>query len=249
MSRRIRGALRRGRDLEVRVITAAALIFAPLSLFGDLISIDMQLAVCTVGIGLLVQRLAPREPGLRLRGREEVLRADVYERLRSAREVWMFAPSGQNFLSTVNRAALREHVLAREDGLLKAVILDPGLSTMVETATRHLGGDHSTRSFAEALRWSYTELSMLCGGGVMGRGAVRLLGFNPGFSVVAIDPSSRNGVLIVEFHGFRNPSSAARMHLRLTPADGVWYGYWLGQFEQLWEVAGTAGPSCTTLQG
>ncbi|MEO3788434.1 hypothetical protein ABGB12_34325 [Actinocorallia sp. B10E7] len=248
MWRRIRWDLPRRRDLEARMVTGVALLFAVLSLFGDLVSTDMQLAVCTVGIGLLVHRLTPREPEPRLCAREELLRADVYERLRSAREVWMFAPSGQNFLSAVNRATLREHVLARERGVLRAVVLDPELPATVETAARHLSGDHPTMPFPEALCWAYAELSELCAGGTMGRGEVRLLGFNPGFSIVAIDPSSRKGMLIVEFHGFHNPSSAARMHLRLTSADGDWYRYWLGQFEQLWEATGTAGSPCTTLR-
>jgi len=63
------------------------------------------------------------------------------------------------------------------------------------------------------------------------------LDFNPGFSLVAIDPGARNGLVIAEFHGFRSDVALARMHIELTPASRQWYGYWLEQFERIWCAA------------
>jgi hypothetical protein len=66
----------------------------------------------------------------------------------------------------------------------------------------------------------------------------RLASYNPGFSLVAIDPGARHGVVMVEFHGFHNQVTNTRMHIELTRAiSDQWYSYWLGQFERIWQAA------------
>ncbi len=66
----------------------------------------------------------------------------------------------------------------------------------------------------------------------------RLLDYNPGFSLVAIDPSARDGRLIVEFHGFHNEATSSRMHMELARQQSDhWYAYWSEQFNRIWEAA------------
>jgi hypothetical protein len=66
----------------------------------------------------------------------------------------------------------------------------------------------------------------------------KLLNYNPGFSLVAVDPSSRNGQVIVEFHGFHNEATSSRMHIELTRQQSErWYTYWTEQFQRIWDAA------------
>ena len=61
-----------------------------------------------------------------------------------------------------------------------------------------------------------------------------------GFSIVAVDPTSRNGRIIVEFHGFHNKATSSRMHIELTRHQSEpWYGYWTEQFQRIWDAAAT----------
>ena len=56
--------------------------------------------------------------------------------------------------------------------------------------------------------------------------------------MVAIDPSSRGGRVIVEFHAFHNEATSSRMHVELTRKQSDhWYSYWTDQFERIWSAA------------
>jgi hypothetical protein len=66
----------------------------------------------------------------------------------------------------------------------------------------------------------------------------KVLDYNPGFSLVAIDPTARNGHIIVEFHGFHNEATSTRMHIELSRQQSEkWYAYWTDQFEGIWDAA------------
>jgi hypothetical protein len=72
----------------------------------------------------------------------------------------------------------------------------------------------------------------------VGRFEHRFAAYNPGFSLVAIDPQAKHGVVIVEFHGFHNESTGSRMHLELRRQDSQhWFDYWADQFDHIWRSA------------
>jgi hypothetical protein len=55
---------------------------------------------------------------------------------------------------------------------------------------------------------------------------------------VAVDPDTKNGRIIVEFHGYRNESTDKRMNIELTRENSDrWYTYWTGQFQSMWDRA------------
>ena len=57
------------------------------------------------------------------------------ERLRDAKEVWIFAPSAVNILSAHNCELLRTGILNRPDGIVRVVVLD--LRKRVSRAASH----------------------------------------------------------------------------------------------------------------
>lgn len=52
----------------------------------------------------------------------------------------------------------------------------------------------------------------------------KFLDYNLGFGLVACNPTSRNGRIIVEFNGFHNEATSSRMHIELSRQQSErWY--------------------------
>jgi hypothetical protein len=110
----------------------------------------------------------------------------------------------------------------------------------VQFATRQLDDslDFPSQLFRSSLEATVRQLQRMAAWRERGSFEYRLADYNPGFSLVAIDPGSRHGAVIVEFHGFHNQVTNTRMHIELTRAiSDQWCTYWLGQFERIWQAA------------
>jgi hypothetical protein len=196
-------------------------------------------------VGLLVYRITlPDAPssGLNdlLNDRTAFEGNPLIQRVRTAREVWIFAPSAINILSAQHCEQLRHGPLGRADGILRAVVLDPRNETAMRLATRQLDDslDYPIQDFRASLQTTLQQIRTMSGWATSGDLRWRLLDYNPGFSLVAIDPSTRHGSVIVEFHAFHNETTSSRMHLQLTRrASERWYLYWLEQFDRIWQEA------------
>ncbi len=247
--RRIGRDIKNRRHVEAYVVSAAAVIFAVLSVVGDIVPDDIRWAVLFAGVGLLVytttvpdRSITSLETFLGDRSAFEV--KPLSTRLRAATEVWMFAPSGVNFLAPQHCDMLRKDVLSRADGIVRIVVLDGVEDEAVNIAVQQLDDsvDYPMQRFRPSLSSVADQLDTMAGWSVSGSFAYRLLGYNPGFSLVAIDPGERHGTVIVEFHAFHNESTASRMHLELTRFDSErWYAYWVDQFDHIW--AGARSPT------
>jgi hypothetical protein len=161
-------------------------------------------------------------------------------RLREASELWVFAPSAINLLPPQNCDTIRTTILANPDGVVRVVVLDPAAETAVQLATRQLDDslDFPSQLFRSSLEATIRQLQRMTGWRERGSFEYRLADYNPGFSLVAIDPGARHGAVIVEFHGFHNQVTNTRMHIELTRAiSEQWYSYWLSQFERIWAAA------------
>src|SRR3712207_2127188 len=115
----------------------------------------------------------------------------------------MYAPTGVNVLLR-HSGDLKSWM--DKGGRIKIVVQDPS-SPMVEAIRAQL--DFFT-DFDSSLNAALATLSKNASPDRM---EFRLLSFNPGFSLVIIDPQGKSGHLIVEFHGFRDNSIADRMHI------------------------------------
>lgn len=243
--RRIGRDLRQLHNIDAYAVALIVFAFAVLSLAGDILPDNARWAVLLVGVGILVFRVTL--PDHLAACADDVLKdrsgfedKPFSARLREAREVWVFAPSAINLLTPQNCDTIRTTVLANPDGVMRAVVLDPAADTAVQLATRQLDDslDYPTQLFRSSLEATLRQLQRMAAWHERGSFECRLADYNPGFSMVAIDPSCRHGVVIVEFHGFHNRGTNTRMHVELTRAiSDQWYTYWLAQFELIWQAA------------
>lgn len=243
--RRIGKDIRERRHLDAYAVTVLAVVFAVLSVVGDSVPDGLRWGALLAGVGLLVYRVTMPE-GVSgqaddiLNDRSSFEDRPLPTRLRNAREVWVFAPSGVNLLSPQNCETLRSTVLNDPNGVVRVVLLDPAEEQAVELAVRQLDDSHGRqlKMFRSSLEATVQQLRRMSRLQLRGDFEYRLLDQNPGFSLVAIDPSTRNGVVIVEFHGFHNELTNSRMHIEITRTDAErWYAYWLEQFDHLWQAA------------
>jgi hypothetical protein len=243
--RRVSRDLRDRRFIDVYSVAIVAFVLALVSLIGYGSS-QLRWTVVLAALGLLVLRITIPETAPEasvdelLRDRFAFDGVPLADRLKDAREIWIFAPSGVNLLSAHNCELLRAGPLSRANGAVRVVVLDPSLDTAIDLATRQLDDslDYPTQKFRASLEATIGKLEAIAGWPVVGSFEYRLLAYNPGFSLVAIDPSSRGGRVIVEFHAFHNEATSSRMHVELTRKQSDhWYTYWTDQFERIWSAA------------
>lgn len=242
--RRIGDDLRHLRNVDAYAIAILVIVFAVLSVVGDILSDDVRWGVLFAGIGVLVFRVTLPERGQGsfddLLGNRSAFTAPFSDTIGAAGQIWVFAPSAVNLISQQHCELMRKHVLNKPDGLVRIVVLDPADKHTLDLASRHLDDstESSTPAFHSSLDATIRRLESMAQRTFTGTFEYGLLDFNPGFSLVAIDPGTTHGTVLVEFHAFHNQSSYDRMHIELTRATGTyWYEYWQDQFEQIWQRA------------
>jgi hypothetical protein len=243
--RRVARDLRDRRFIDVYSVAIVAFVLALVSLIGYGSS-QLRWSVVLAALGLLVLRISVPEtaPDASL---DELLldrfafdAVPLADRFQDAREVWIFAPSGINLLTGHNCELLRAGPLSRSGGIVRVVVLDPSRDAAVDLATRQLDDalTHPTQQFPAALAASLGKLEAMARWPVAGSFQYRMVAYNPGFSLVAIDPGTRGGRVIVEFHAFHNEATSSRMHVEITRKQSDrWYTYWGDQFERIWAAA------------
>ena len=243
--RRVAGDLRDRRFIDVYSVAVVAFVLAVVSVVGYG-SDQLRWSVVLAALGLLVLRISVPETGPEasldglLLDRFAFDAVPLADRLRDAREVWIFAPSAANLLTSHNCELLRTGPLSRDGGIVRVVVLDPSRGAVIELATRQLDDalTQPSHEFPAALAATVGKLQTMARWPVAGSFEYRLLAYTPGFSLVAIDPGARGGRLIVEFHAFHNEATSSRMHVEITRKQSDrWYTYWAEQFEYLWAEA------------
>ena len=243
--RRVARDLRDRRFIDVYSVAIVAFVLAVVSVAGYG-SDQLRWSVVLAALGLLVLRISVPETGPEasldglLLDRFAFDAVPLADRLRDAREVWIFAPSAANLLTSHNCELLRTGPLSRDGGIVRVVVLDPSRGAVIELATRQLDDalTQPSHEFPAALAATVGKLQTMARWPVAGSFEYRLLAYNPGFSLVAIDPGARGGRLIVEFHAFHNEATSSRMHVEITRKQSDrWYTYWAEQFENIWAAA------------
>lgn len=243
--RRVARDLRDRRFIDVYSVAVVAFVLAVVSVVGYG-SDQLRWTVVLAALGLLVLRISVPETAPEASLDELLLDRFAFdavplaERFKDAREVWIFAPSAINLLSSHNCELLRAGPLSRSGGIVRVVVLDPSGATAVDLATRQLDDalTYPTQQFPAALAATVGKLEAMAHWPVAGSFQYRMLAYNPGFSLVAIDPSARGGRLIVEFHAFHNEVTSSRMHVEITRKQSDrWYTYWAEQFDWIWSAA------------
>ncbi|GAA2864064.1 hypothetical protein GCM10010517_23220 [Streptosporangium fragile] len=243
--RRIGNDFKARQHIDAYALTVVVFAFAFLSIFSDELNDNLRWAVLLSGVGLLIYRITlpadpPQTPSQLLHDRSVYDTAPLASTFADVRDVRIFAPSAVNLLSAQTCELMRNTVLAREGGAVRIVVLDFKEKEAVRQASRQLDDsiEFPVQRLPAALDSVMERLRLMNGWKTVGRFDYRLLAYSPGFSLVLFDPETPKGRIIVEVHGFHNPSTSARMHLELTRGrDERWYTYWVDQFEHIWEAA------------
>ncbi|MER6944782.1 hypothetical protein ABT294_12240 [Nonomuraea sp. NPDC000554] len=245
MLRQVKADLLARRNVEAYVVALVVICFAVVSIINDIVPDQLKWSALFAAVGLLVYRLTLPEqrrtsPGDLLRDRSafDTLPATVL--FANARDVRVFAPSAVNLLSPETCETLRTRVLRHKGGSVRIVTLDPEEPEAIRLASRQLDEsvEHQLQSLPAALAITLERLAHIATWEMPGELNYRLFPYNPGFSLVLIDPETAHGRAIVEIHGFHNTSTFARMHLNLTrEQNDRWYAYWVQQFDHLWDAA------------
>jgi hypothetical protein len=242
--RRIVRDIKNLRFIEAYAVSAIAIALAIGSIFGDTVSVGLRWSVVLAGMALLVYRVtvpaAAADATERIFGnRVDLDGIDIDRRLRNAQKLAIYAPTGINFLTPERCDVLRESILARDESEIRVVVLDPDLQVPVDLAAHQLDSvDFQVQSLRPSLDTVIDRLRQIAGWPARGSFSYRLLGYNPGFSIVLVDPEAKDGLIIVEIHAFHHESIASRMHIVLTRADSErWFTHWIGQFDHIWSAA------------
>lgn len=242
---RIKEDLRHRRNIEAHVATAIAIIFAALSTIGDIVPESLRWAALFAGMAVLIFRIAlPSRPGAPIESmigdRSGFAELRLTDRFATAKDIWIFGPSAVNLLSSGNCDLLRSGPLARPDGTVRVVLLDPQETEAVALAARQLDEslDFPVHDLPTAIAQSAKQLSLMEAWKTVGSLSHRFVGYSPGFSILIVDPSLPDATALVEIHGFHNESTATRMHVTFRKDETPhWYEYWRAQFEHLWSSA------------
>ena len=243
--RRVWADLRARRNLDTYVVTTIAVVFAVLGVVGDVVPEGVKWSAVFAALGLLVFRIAvPADPAAThdtlLADRDEFADVPFPALIRDAKELWIFAPTAINLLNPQHCKAIREHVLNKGDGDVRVAVLDPANEVAVDLCVKQLDESllYPLQDFRRSLATSVDQLRRMAGWQVAGTFGFRFAEYNPGFSVVAIDPTRAHGRIIVEFHGYHNEAIGSRMHITLTRRSSErWYHYWAHQLDEIWSTA------------
>lgn len=198
--RRIGDDIRHLRNIDAYAIAMVALVFGFFSAAGDVLPVNARWAVVLIGLSLLVFRMTlPEEYNCSvddvLKDRTDFEKTSFSSRLRHARELWIFAPSAVNLLTPQTCDAIRSTLLDDSDGVVRIAVLDPRADAAVGIATRQLDEslDLPSQLFPSSLGTTILQLKRMAGWKTKGSFEYRLLDYNPGFSMIVIDPSARHG--------------------------------------------------------
>jgi hypothetical protein len=143
-------------------------------------------------------------------------------------ELWVYGPTAVNVL--VNASDIKTKILSK-GGRVRVVVQDPSSDAVRHTRTQL----DDTLDFDHTLASSIATLRRMRSWGDCG---FRLLAFNPGFSLVVVNPTQPDGFLILELHGFGDDTITDRMHMRISRSESLhWFDYWSSRFNSMWEQA------------
>lgn len=240
--RRMWADVKARRHLDTYVAISIAIVVAVLEIVGDIVPQGIKWSALFAALGILLFRITlPDRPGTpvdRLLG-DRTAFADVPFRslLDRADQLWIFAPSAINMLNPQHCEDIRQCVLDKRTGDVRVAVLDPDNAGATNLAIRQLDEslEYPTQDFKTSLNASVEQLHRMAAWQTAGSFSYGFVDYNPGFSIVAINPTHRNGRVIVELHGYHNEAIGSRMHLTLDRTDNdYWFQYWVHQFEEIW---------------
>lgn len=150
-TRRIVSDIRQLRNVDLYAISFATIVIAVLSLFGDVLPLNLRWAAALVGISALLFRLTLPESSASsaddyLMDRSGYDLVPFANRIKEATDLRILAPSAVNLLSPQNWGVIRSTILDKTGGRVRIVVLDPSSAMGVELAGQQLDDKLPKRS-------------------------------------------------------------------------------------------------------
>ncbi|RMG75145.1 MAG: hypothetical protein D6711_07405, partial [Chloroflexi bacterium] len=232
-------------NIEKYVIAFAALGFAVLGLFDDVVSNDLKMSAILAALGLLVFNLTrPEQDGTAsldhfLNDRQDLPK--LSDTLANVQELWVYAPSAANLLRGDNLGVIKDKILKNPNGHLRILIQNPDEQLAVTILQKHLDEgvvEQNNQSMPHEIQETLKRLASIRDEKRLGKLSYGLMPYGLGFSILIFNPNKSDAFLILEIHGFRNKDTRARMHIRITRRDSErWYDYWKNQMIAMWNDA------------
>lgn len=222
-----------GRHLESYAVTAVALILAVAGLLDNAVPDSMKLAVILAALALLVfQSTTPKEKNVDL---DSVLQdrqsfSPFRDFIRGGQELWVYGPSVGNVVR--NDPDIKREILDR-GGRVRILMQNPDAPIMGYLPDQY----NEIHPLKEDIQTTLRTLDNLAKRVNVGTLEYGMIDYNPGFSLVVVDPDGANGRLVVEFHGYATDAIVDRMHIVITRQQSQhWFEYWARQFEGMWQA-------------
>ncbi|HEX2620234.1 MAG TPA: hypothetical protein VHL11_08810 [Phototrophicaceae bacterium] len=234
--RRVVSDIARRKNIEAYAATVLALGVAIFGLVQDSVSQNLQMAALLAGVGLLVFKTTePRENNTLdlddvLKDRQSY--GNLRDFIHGAGTVWIYGASAVNVMRNIDD--LKREVLDR-GGKIRVLMQDPKEESSVNILYRQLDQMHDLRRDIET---TLSIVQRVSGRETRGTVEHRFVPYSPGFSLLIVDPDSKNARLVVEFYGYQNELITERMHIEIhRDQSHYWFEYWEKQFRIMWDSA------------
>ncbi len=153
------------------------------------------------------------------------------EFIQGAHVVWVYGPSAVNVLR--ESASFKREVVER-GGEVRVLLQDPGETASMAILRQQLDPNNNLDHDIQGSLFTLEKMRE------WGKVDYRLLPYNPGFSLLVVDPDGKDGRLVVEFFGYHNNLIDDRMHIMIERRSSqYWFEYWAKQYQIMWDAAHT----------
>jgi len=152
------------------------------------------------------------------------------ERVRSARQIWLLGTS-LDAIVTYHYGLFVEK--AAEGVHLRFLLMDPESTSVAARA--HGLYDSSPASLKGDIQRTIEKVQRISAE-PNASVELRITDFIPSQGLVLIDPRSHGGTIVVELYPY-NVTADHRAHFELAQNDAKWYGFFLQQYDELWEAS------------
>jgi hypothetical protein len=218
------------RNVDAYVVSFVGVLLIVLDVVGT-VELDTYLSVITAALVVMLFRTTT--PPKREIDLDQVLHdrqsyTPLREFIQGARTVWVYGPSAVNVLR--ESASFKREILDR-GGEVRVLLQDPAEAASMSVLRQQLDPNNNLDHDIQGSLFTLEKMR------AWGKVEARLLPYNPGFSILIVDPDGKDGRLTVEFFGFHNSLIDERMHLLIERRSSqYWFEYWTQQYQIMWDA-------------
>lgn len=227
--RRVINDLKNLRNVDAYVVGAIGIVLIFIDVIGN-VDLDAYLSVMTAALVVLILRTtapAKKEVDLDSVLLDRQSYTPLREFIQGAKVLWVYGPSSINVL---RESAIK--TLLDNGGEVRVMLQDPNEAASMAILRQQLDKNNDLDHDIEGALLILERMKRA------GKLEYRFAPYNPGFSLLIVDPDGKDGRLTVEFFGFHNQLIDSRMHLLIERSTSqYWFEYWDDQYKMMWDAA------------